>query len=91
MSSQGLTHIRVDEILADKEQWLIKVLRQGVSEAVTEIEPCRVTTTAPKSPISHPGNGSLMLRHWFNPQTKAREQRIECHRGTWVWELIDDD
>jgi len=90
-SVEDAPHVRVDKVLTDEEQRLIKLLRQRVGKAVTKIEPRGMPTSLAKAPVRFSGNGCLVSRYRFDNDVEIAYQFIEPSRVARIGQSIHYD
>lgn len=75
--AQSATYIRVDKVIAYEKQWLVKILRQRVGEAVTEVESGRVAAALAKSPVGLTSYSHLLERDGYDRKSEPSDQGIK--------------
>src|SRR5207244_3656229 len=79
------------EVVSLEQQRFSGGLRQGVCEAISEVEAGLVAAALPEIAIGVPGDTSLVVCHRFDPQLCDIDQLIEAPAGDGVAARVDDD
>jgi hypothetical protein len=81
----------VAEVVALEQQGFSGGLRQGVREAISEVEAGLVAAALPEIAIGVPGDTGLVVCHRFDPQFRDVDKLIEAPAGDGVAARVDDD
>jgi len=81
----------VNEVLTDKEQWLIEILRQRVGKAVAEVEPSGMPCAPAEATVRVAGDHDLAKSNWLDGYTEASDQIIKGRAKGRTWVSIHRD
>jgi hypothetical protein len=81
----------VAEVVSLEQQCFSAGLRQGVREAVPEVQAGLVAAALPEIAVCVPGNTSLVVCHRFDAQFGGVDQFVEAAAGDRVAARVDDD
>jgi hypothetical protein len=87
-SIERTVNIGVNEVISDKEQWFIKLLRQGIGEAIAEVEPGGVAAATPKALVRLSRNTYLGKRYGLNRQGQSSDELVKCNSGAGAIESV---
>jgi len=81
----------VHEIIALEEQRLAGCPRQSIGEAVTEIEPRRMSAAFAEIPVGVTRDPCLSLGHRFDDKLRLPHEILKASAGNRITARIDDD
>ena len=90
-SGEGLPQVRVDEVVAHKEQWFVVSFRQRVGKAVAEIEVGAVSAAAPVLSTSFTANSRLLSGDRFDDDFEICDHAIKHGGVSLFWQAIHHD
>jgi hypothetical protein len=81
----------VAEVVSLEQQCFSGGLRQGIREAVAEVEAGCVAAALPEIAIGVPGDTSLVMGHRFDTQLRDIDELIKAPAGDRIAARVDDD